>query len=111
MSEKPSSVTITCQSCKKRYSPKDILRSRGQCVCCTVAQWHLHAEFNILRNGATSPLSSDGSLLTNIGLNAIGIGLLVTTGTGFTLGVGDMPASMKVGTTKQAGRIRQKRPN
>ena len=86
---------LTCQSCKKRYSPKDILRSRGQCVCCAVAQWHLHAEFDILRNGATSPLSSDGSLLTNIGLNAIGIGLLVTTGTGFTVGVGGGDSSGK----------------
>ncbi len=88
MSEKPSSVTITCQSCKKCYSPKNILLCRGQCTSCTTAQWQLHAEFDILRNGSTSPLSSDGALLTNIGLNAIGIGLLVATGSGFTVRVG-----------------------
>jgi hypothetical protein len=42
-------------------------------------------------------LNADGALLASLGLNAIGIGLLVTTGTGFTVGIGggidsDQPA-------------------
>ena len=88
MSEKPSSVIITCQNCKKHRSPTEILRSRGQCASCPTAKWHLHAEFGGVRNGSSSPLSTDGALLANIGLNAIGVGLLVATGTGFTVRVG-----------------------
>lgn len=89
MSDKPSVITIRCQGCKRTYSPKQIVSVRGVCTDCRDANWHIQAEYRVYETKSAGPLGSDGTALSNIGLNALGLGLLAATGTGFVGSVGD----------------------
>jgi hypothetical protein len=95
MSDKPISIKIRCQGCDVQFTPKQLVSARGICVNCPQANWHVQAEYLIHENKG-SPVAA------KIGLNAIGLGLLATTGTGFVVGLGGIENNTATGATSIA---------
>ncbi len=95
MSDKPISIKILCQGCNEQYSPKQVVATRGTCLKCPNAKWHVQAEYHLYEN-------KGNTVMAKIGLNAIGLGLMATTGTGFVVGLGGASKDTKTGATSIA---------
>lgn len=76
--DKPTSILFYCQRCDRLSNPYEIQQHGGLCAHCQCERWRVVVKY------AGGPAGDGGAdLAATLALNAIGLGLVAVTGTGF----------------------------
>ena len=77
----PDAIEFSCGQCSTSASAKAVLQERGRCRKCHGELWRVQVTYHVVD-------VERSSLGETAALNALGIGLAITTGTGFVAGRG-----------------------
>ncbi|MCA9174022.1 MAG: hypothetical protein KDB14_05995, partial [Planctomycetales bacterium] len=75
----PDAVEFSCQKCERTATPSVMERQQGLCAKCGCERWRVKVTYHVVEDED----EGKSGLGTTAALNVLGLGLAMTTGTGF----------------------------